>query len=69
MSTTDRSIYQVRDVHFSYKMGALRVTTLSGIALDTERGAFVSLSGLSHLPSFVFQRSLRTDGETRGRTT
>jgi hypothetical protein len=47
MSASDRSLYQVRDAHFSYKMGALRVLALSGIALDTGRGDFVSLSGLS----------------------
>jgi hypothetical protein len=67
MSASDRSLYQVRDPHLSYKMGALRVLALSGVALDTERGDFVSLSGLSP-PSFVFQSSRRTIGETRGRT-
>jgi hypothetical protein len=50
MSASDRSLYQVRDAHFSYKMGALRVLALSGIALDTGRGDFVSLSGLSPPP-------------------
>ena len=47
MSESDRSLYRVRDTHFSYKMGALRVPALNGIVLDIERGDFVCFSGPS----------------------
>lgn len=47
MSAADRSLYAVRDVHFSYALGALRVPALNGVTLDVDRGDFVCLSGPS----------------------
>jgi putative ABC transport system ATP-binding protein len=47
MSSGDRSLYAVRDVRFSYQLGALRVPALNGVVLDIDRGDFVCLSGPS----------------------
>ena len=47
MSDQERSLYQVRDARFSYRLGALRVPALNGVELDIERGDFVCLSGPS----------------------
>lgn len=47
MSETDRALYQVRALRFFYKLGALRVAALDGVAFDIERGDFVCLRGPS----------------------
>lgn len=47
VTAADRSLYRLRSVHFCYPLGALRVTALSDVDLDIERGEFICLSGPS----------------------
>jgi len=47
MSDLHASLYEVRDVHFSYRLGELRTPALNGVTLDIARGDFVCLSGPS----------------------
>jgi len=47
MSDLHASLYEVRDVHFSYRLGELRAPALNGVTLDIARGDFVCLSGPS----------------------
>jgi len=47
MSDLHTSLYEVRDVHFSYRLGELKAPALNGVTLDIARGDFVCLSGPS----------------------
>jgi len=47
MNDSDVSLYEVRDVRFSYKLGDLRAPALNGVTLEIARGEFVCLSGPS----------------------
>lgn len=47
MSDLHASLYEVRDAHFSYRLGELRAPALNGVTLDIARGDFVCLSGPS----------------------
>jgi putative ABC transport system ATP-binding protein len=47
MNGSGASLYEVRDVRFSYQLGDLRAPALNGVTLEIARGDFVCLSGPS----------------------